>query len=189
MIYYKIVYSKEAPNVRNVVWMKPVDGGFTMYIYDGAWKPLKLVNDAETKYNIGDDKVMDVEEKFPDKFSIIVTSVKEGVEDSDIAPIKQALHQGIDSQLYNLWSKGPIEFNFVEPDDNGRNLVIKADNLEMRVAVAIDDSGSDDVVTFGTPQYIKGNPSYKNAFLTTYFSNLITELDASAVGNLIVVSE
>ena len=46
-----------APSVNNgAAWLKPVNGGFALYILDGGWKPLKLVDDKNTPSE-GDDTV------------------------------------------------------------------------------------------------------------------------------------
>ena len=46
---YNISVSVEPPSIKNCLWGKPVDGGFTLYWYcDGAWKPLKLADDMGT---------------------------------------------------------------------------------------------------------------------------------------------
>ena len=55
MRYYKIVFDKEAPSMSGVIWAKPVDGGFSLYINIGGWKPLKIVDDKGTA-GTGDDK-------------------------------------------------------------------------------------------------------------------------------------
>jgi len=49
-----------APSAINgVAWLKPVDGGFALYVLDNGWKPLKLVDDKGTHSEI-DDTVEDV---------------------------------------------------------------------------------------------------------------------------------
>ena len=51
--------SNSAPSVSNgAAWLKPVNGGFALYILDNGWKPLKLVNDGGTPSE-GDDTVED----------------------------------------------------------------------------------------------------------------------------------
>lgn len=55
-----IWYGKEEPPHRNMMWAKPVDGGFTFYIFDGKWKPQKTMNDKSTAYT-GDDEVLPLE--------------------------------------------------------------------------------------------------------------------------------
>lgn len=48
------------PNVnRGSAWLKPVNGGFALYVLDGGWKPLKLVDDKGT-HSEGDDALEDV---------------------------------------------------------------------------------------------------------------------------------
>ena len=49
-----------APSVnKGAAWLKPVGGGFALYILDGGWKPLVLVNDNNTPSE-GDDTVQDL---------------------------------------------------------------------------------------------------------------------------------
>ena len=40
--------SVTAPNIKNGAWLQPVTGGYVLYILDGDWKPLKLVDDNST---------------------------------------------------------------------------------------------------------------------------------------------
>lgn len=54
-------YGKHEPPVPNVLWARPMDGGFAFYIYDGKWKPMKIVDDQKT-YTTDDDKVIPLEE-------------------------------------------------------------------------------------------------------------------------------
>ena len=42
MKYLKVVCSNTAPNVRDALWLKPTDGGFTLYALNGGWKPVKM---------------------------------------------------------------------------------------------------------------------------------------------------
>lgn len=49
-----------APSVNNgAAWLRPVNGGFALYVLDNGWKPLKLVDDKNTPSE-GDDTVEDV---------------------------------------------------------------------------------------------------------------------------------
>ena len=51
--------SNSAPSVSNgAVWLKPVGGGFALYVLDNGWKPLKLVDDKNTPSE-GNDTVED----------------------------------------------------------------------------------------------------------------------------------
>lgn len=60
MIYDKIVESKTEPLAKNVLWLKPVDGGFAFYRhYNGRWVPLKLMDDKGT-VNPEDDTPADI---------------------------------------------------------------------------------------------------------------------------------
>ena len=57
------VISNDAPNKKDVVWIRPVEGGFTLYTaFDGKWQALKVMEDNDTA-SIADD----VEVKLKDK--------------------------------------------------------------------------------------------------------------------------
>ena len=57
MLRLNVIISREAPSVRNSLWLKPVDGGFTLYaLFNGKWQTMKLVDDAETP-KVSDDAV------------------------------------------------------------------------------------------------------------------------------------
>ena len=55
----KIVYDKYEPTDTEVLWIKPVEGGITFYLFDGNWKAQQLVNDKGTAAT-NDDTVIDV---------------------------------------------------------------------------------------------------------------------------------
>ena len=56
----KPVYSKTAPNLRDALWLKPVDGGFAAYVLEGGtWVPQKPMDDNNTASE-GDDVVQDL---------------------------------------------------------------------------------------------------------------------------------
>ena len=45
----KVVISNEAPPVRDAIWAKSVEGGFTLYMRgSNGWQPLKVVDDMDT---------------------------------------------------------------------------------------------------------------------------------------------
>ena len=44
----KIMFSRTEPSYRDVIWAKPIEGGFTFYLFDGRWEPMKVVNDQGT---------------------------------------------------------------------------------------------------------------------------------------------
>lgn len=49
VIYDKIVEDKYEPQSTNVLWLKPVEDGFSFYRYkNGKWDALKLMNDKGT---------------------------------------------------------------------------------------------------------------------------------------------
>lgn len=64
----RVALSYQEPNVRDALWLKPVDGGFALYILDGGWKPVKVVNDNNTATLI-DDTVQDLVGKSTDSSS------------------------------------------------------------------------------------------------------------------------
>lgn len=56
MIYDKIVESPYEPMSTNVLWLRPVDNGFSFYRHkNGKWEALKLMNDKGTP-NPSDDE-------------------------------------------------------------------------------------------------------------------------------------
>lgn len=44
----KPVYSIEAPNVKDALWLKPEGNGFSLYVFDGVWKSLNVGNNNPT---------------------------------------------------------------------------------------------------------------------------------------------
>ena len=44
----KIMFSPTEPHYRDVIWAKPIEEGFSFYLFDGRWKPMKVVNDQGT---------------------------------------------------------------------------------------------------------------------------------------------
>ena len=62
MTFDKIIFSKLQPNRTDVVWAKPVPGGFGLYVYfGGKWQPQRLMNDEGT-INPDDDQPIDIHE-------------------------------------------------------------------------------------------------------------------------------
>lgn len=54
MVVYKIAFSNDAPTLRNVVWAKPVSGGFALFLLEnGQWKPLQ----SESSEDYTDEKI------------------------------------------------------------------------------------------------------------------------------------
>ena len=49
------VLSKGTPGIKDALWIKPVEGGVALYVQNGGWKPLKVVDDKST-VSTGDDK-------------------------------------------------------------------------------------------------------------------------------------
>lgn len=54
---YDLIVSQNAPNsIKNTVWAKPLPGGgFTLYIGDNGWQPLKTMDDMDTLNSLIDD--------------------------------------------------------------------------------------------------------------------------------------
>ena len=44
----KTVISPTEPPQSDVVWAKPIGDGFALYLFDGIWKPMKIVNTQGT---------------------------------------------------------------------------------------------------------------------------------------------
>ena len=44
----KIAFSPTEPSLTNVLWAKPTKNGFVFYLFDGTWKPMKVVDDKGT---------------------------------------------------------------------------------------------------------------------------------------------
>jgi hypothetical protein len=56
----KIMFLPTEPPVTDVIWAKPVEDGFAFYLFDGTWKPMKLMDghgtpstDDDTPYTPG----------------------------------------------------------------------------------------------------------------------------------------
>lgn len=47
-ILNKIAVSTTEPPSTDVLWIKPVKGGMALYIFDGLWKALEIVNTMGT---------------------------------------------------------------------------------------------------------------------------------------------
>lgn len=61
---YSIKVSKTEPRDTNLAWIKPLADGYAFYLYlNGAWIPIKLVDDNDTD-STSDDKITDVVNSF-----------------------------------------------------------------------------------------------------------------------------
>ena len=49
-----IVLSPTEPSQTDVLWVKPMGGGVVFYLFDGTWKPLKLVDSKSTSITSDD---------------------------------------------------------------------------------------------------------------------------------------
>ena len=62
MTFDKIVISSTQPGRNDIVWAKPVKGGFALYLpFNGRWQPL-IVMDDEGTVTPEDDKPADISE-------------------------------------------------------------------------------------------------------------------------------
>ena len=177
----KIVTSSTAPKQSDVIWAKQVEGGFALYFREGrSWKPLKVIDTGDPGFT--DDKVIAIQEQKPDKFTVIVTTTKTGTDAKSAADmLMDEIVSKLGPEIYNIWSEGPLEFNFTEPDANGKNVTIKGNGLEMKATIGIDDSGASDVATFTGASYPHAPSAYKQSYLTSYFTSLIPQLTAANV--------
>ena len=48
-----VYLSKDAPNIKDVLWLKPVEGGVSLKVlFNGKWNGLKVINDTEATDNV-----------------------------------------------------------------------------------------------------------------------------------------
>lgn len=59
-VFDKIVFSPFEPPLTNAIWARPIGDGFAFYLFDGKWKPLKVV-DAKDTYSPSDDSIIDLD--------------------------------------------------------------------------------------------------------------------------------
>ena len=63
MRFYKLAIGKDAPAVRDCVWLRPVDGGVTLNVLNnGKWQSIQVVDDKGTD-TINDDAIVNVANK------------------------------------------------------------------------------------------------------------------------------
>jgi hypothetical protein len=123
-IYDKIVESIYEPRNTNVIWLRPVKGGFSFYRYqNGKWEILRLMNDHGTLNPI-DDTPIDVsgggEQPGPDSVgtdqiidnSILMDDLNSSVRDK----IQKTYYQNdeslhMDYEEANANNSGSGEFN------------------------------------------------------------------------------
>ena len=100
---FDLVFSNNAPNQRNVVWAKLVDGGFALYLLDGGmWKPLKLVDDKGTE-DEKDDTVQNLIGSVQDKKSAnTINGAKAFAKDATQKIIGTKSDEASDLTLYGL---------------------------------------------------------------------------------------
>ena len=61
MTFDKIVLSPTQPNRNDIIWAKPVAGGFAFYLpYGGRWQPLRVMN-TEGSWSPDDDQPYDLD--------------------------------------------------------------------------------------------------------------------------------
>lgn len=102
MKFYNVVCSTEAPNVRDCLWLKPVEGGFTLYWLEGYWKPLKMVDDGNTS-SVIDDTVQDLIGSVQDeKTANTINGAKAYAKDQADTLMGTAEDEATDMTLYGL---------------------------------------------------------------------------------------
>ena len=122
------ILSIQATNVRDALWLKPVENGFVLYaLYNGKWKPLRLVDDKDTPSEEDD--------------TVLVTEVGEMVDVYEFSSYG-------DSAGTQEWADGIVA-------DTGKT--IKSDNITYKEVMLIANVGeSEGVATFeiGTKYYV-----------------------------------
>ena len=58
----KVALSVNEPQTRDVLWLRPVGDAFALYVLDGGWKALKLVDNNSTS-STSDDTVIESKNK------------------------------------------------------------------------------------------------------------------------------
>ena len=87
----KVVFSKTEPSNTNFLWIKPVSGdGIAIYLFDGYWKNLRLMDDKGTS-SIDDDTEVDlnniptmdnIEEKIQEEVTTQMADHDENIRDT-----------------------------------------------------------------------------------------------------------
>ena len=95
--------SKDAPNVRGgAAWLKPVDGGFALYVLENGWKPLRLVDDKGTldeKDDITQDLIGSVQDK---RTANTINGAKAYAKDAAEAVVGKASDKSSAKTIYGL---------------------------------------------------------------------------------------
>lgn len=95
--------SNNAPSVKEgVAWLKPVEGGFVLYVLNGGWKPLKLVDDKNTQSET-DDTVQNLIGSVQDaKTANTINGAKAYAKDAADAVLGTASDTSDEMTLYGL---------------------------------------------------------------------------------------
>lgn len=103
MIFTKIELSPTMPSYRNVLWLKPVDGGVTMLVPgNGGWDPLITINNNGT-VNIVDDIIKTIVGKAGDKKTAdTVNGAKAYAKDMADAVVGKASDKSSAKTIYGL---------------------------------------------------------------------------------------
>ena len=64
----RVALSYQEPNVKDALWLRPVGDGFALYVLDGGWKAVKIVDDNSTA-SLVDDTIQDLVGKNTDSAS------------------------------------------------------------------------------------------------------------------------
>ena len=91
MVLDKIVASSYAPNMRNVLWIKPTKNGAVLYIFNkGNWRPLEIVDHKGTA-SISDDEVSDISNLDNTIQETVSTVIDETLGDSIQEAVEEAM--------------------------------------------------------------------------------------------------
>ena len=96
MVLDKIVASPYAPNMRNVLWIKPTKNGAVLYIFNkGNSRPLEIVDHKGTA-SISDDEVSPIS----DLNNTIQETVGNVIDESLGDSIQEAVEEAMENQEY-----------------------------------------------------------------------------------------
>jgi hypothetical protein len=177
----RTVISRTSPRGGDI-WIKPVEGGFTLYVrYNMMWNPLKLVDSGDI-HKIGDDVPIEVEPMKKASFEVSVRSQKTGVTTGQTEAVEAALMTAADIKVYGLLAEDVLYFEFHPVTEQG-NLTVSNSKFSAEIALTIvEGANSDpDTVSMTNLTVIKAHPHFKNAALTTMFEAWLESLDADVV--------
>lgn len=98
-----VYISKEAPDARDALWLKPTAEGIVLYaLYGGKWNPLKLVADQDTD-KVNDDTIQNLVGSVQDKKSAnTINGAKAYAKDAMSSLLGKDTDASTDFTLYGL---------------------------------------------------------------------------------------